>query len=63
MKQFVIKDSFFLNRVLTIENFYTTTDVIELLDLQRAYGYIKSLKFLSFFMIQGKDKMNRIIKC
>ena len=59
MGPFAIADSFSFNRVLTIENFYTSTDVVELLDLQGAYGSTDSLNFLGWSTMQGKGKMER----
>ena len=50
------------SKVLTIENFYASMDVVELLDLQGAYGSADSLNFLGWSSMQGKGKMERDFK-
>ena len=59
MGPYAISEQMTFSRVLTIENFYASMDVVELLDLQGAYGSADSLNFLGWSTMQGKGKMER----
>ena len=50
------------SKTLTIENFYASMDVVELLNLQGAYGSAESLNFLGWSTMHGKGKMERDFK-
>ena len=59
MGPLAIEEQTSFSQVISIEHFYTSSDVVELLDQQGTYGSTDSLNFLGYSALMGKGKMQR----
>ena len=59
MGPFAIQESFSFDSFLDKQNTYTSSDFVELFDMQGEYGNTDSLNFLGFSQLKGSGKLDR----